>query len=125
MGGDVHLNARQSDGEPKPEEPTMRRLKRRFMLTTAVLGLMAGAAAPARADISLVFNAAGIFEDGAPLSGTLTIDTTSGMVTAANLTVGAPISCPLLLYSSKIRIVRSGSTQSARYRNLAYQAYPV
>jgi len=61
---------------------------RRFMLTSAVLGLLTGAAAPARADISLVFNAAGTFDDGATLSGTLTIDTTIGTVTAVNLAVG-------------------------------------
>jgi len=73
-----------------PEETTMTRQMRRFMLATAVLGLMAGAAAPARADISLVFTAAGTFTDGAVLGGTMTIDTTNGTVTSAALTVSAP-----------------------------------
>jgi hypothetical protein len=66
----------------------MRRQMWRSILAAAVLGLMAEAAAPARADTSLVFNAAGTFADGATLGGTLTIDTSIGTVTAAILTVG-------------------------------------
>ncbi len=88
-GVDVHHNARQSDGDPKSEETTMRRQMRRFMLTAAVLGLMAGAGPRARADLS-TFAAAGEFQDGATLGGTMTIDTTAGIVTAVDLTVTAP-----------------------------------
>ncbi len=73
----------------------MRRQMRRFMLAAAVFGLMSGAAAPARADIITTFTAEGTFVDGATLGGTLTIDTTIGMVTAANLMVGAPYSLTL------------------------------
>ncbi len=67
----------------------MRRQMWRFILGAAVLGLMAGAAAPARAGLISTFTAEGTFQDGATLGGTLTIDTTTGVVTAANLLVGA------------------------------------
>ncbi len=80
---------------PNLEGTTMRRQMRRFMLAAAVFGLMSGAAAPARADIITTFTAEGTFVDGATLGGTLTIDTTIGMVTAANLMVGAPYSLTL------------------------------
>ena len=80
----------------------MRRQMRRFVLTSAVLALLAGAAARARADLTLTFNAAGTFEDGATLGGTLTIDTTSGMVTAANLTVGAPQSLTFIYIQNTV-----------------------
>jgi hypothetical protein len=39
---------------------------------------------------SVVFTAAGTTADGATLGGTVTIDTTAGTVTAANVTLGAP-----------------------------------
>jgi hypothetical protein len=44
----------------------------------------------ARADTIVTFNASGTYQDGGALSGTLTIDTTTGTITAADLTVGAP-----------------------------------
>jgi len=64
----------------------MRRQMRRFMLALAVLGLMARAPAPARADLT-TFDAEGTFSDGATLSGTSTIDTMLGLVTAINLSI--------------------------------------
>ncbi len=44
---------------------------------------------------SVTFDASGTFEDGATLSGTMTIDTTVGQVTAVNLVVSAPDSLDL------------------------------
>jgi hypothetical protein len=65
-----------------------------------VLGLglslaTAPTAGPARADVIRVFEASGVFTDGVTLGGTLTIDVTTGVVTAANLLLGAPISADL------------------------------
>jgi hypothetical protein len=53
-----------------------------------VLGLIVGVAGSARAD--LIFNATGTFDNGAQLSGTVTIDTVMGVVTSANLLVSGP-----------------------------------
>lgn len=51
------------------------------------VGLCAG---PARADLIRTFAASGTFSQGVTLSGTETIDVTTGVVTAADLKVGAP-----------------------------------
>jgi len=64
----------------------MRRQKRRFILTSAVLGLMAGAPASVRAEIT-TSNAEGTYDDGTMLGGNLTIDTTSGKISSADLTL--------------------------------------
>jgi PEP-CTERM motif len=53
---------------------------------------MAMGAPPARADVIRVFEATGVFDDGVKLGGTLTIDVTTGNVTAADLLLGEPIS---------------------------------
>ena len=50
------------------------------------------AATPLRADVIRVFEANGVFQDGVKLGGTLTIDVTAGVVTAADLLLSAPIS---------------------------------
>jgi hypothetical protein len=81
----------------------MRRQMRRFILTSAVLGLMAGAAAQARADLT-TFTAEGTFQDGATLGGTLTIDTSIGTVTAANLTVGGSYMLTLATIQSQAEV---------------------
>ncbi len=47
-------------------------------------------AGQAKADVIVEFNASGRFQDGSSLSGTITIDTTIGTATAADLTVGTP-----------------------------------
>jgi hypothetical protein len=44
----------------------------------------------ANADTIQIFDASGTFVDGASLSGTVTIDTTNGIVTASTLAVSAP-----------------------------------
>ncbi len=44
----------------------------------------------ARADIITTFNASGVFQDGATLSGELVIDTTQGTVLSGDVRVGAP-----------------------------------
>ena len=44
----------------------------------------------AHADTIENFTASGTFTDGATLSGTLTIDTTQGFITASDLVIGAP-----------------------------------
>jgi hypothetical protein len=82
--------ARQSAGDPEATGPRMRWPMRRWLAAAAVLGLMAAAVAPARADMILSFNAEGTFSDGATLSGTVTIDVTTGVATAVDLVVGAP-----------------------------------
>ena len=56
----------------------------------AVLALMV-ASSEARAT-SITLNASGLFNDGATLSGTITVDDVVGIVTAAALSVSAPIS---------------------------------
>ena len=48
---------------------------------------------------SFVFAAYGTFADGASLSGTVTIDTTAGQITAANLQVGTPDSAAFTVVS--------------------------
>jgi hypothetical protein len=45
----------------------------------------------AHADVITVFDASGIFDDGAVLSGTLSIDTTTGIVESSTVTASAPI----------------------------------
>src|SRR5271166_1841690 len=91
--------ARTSECHHQAEEITMRRQMWRFILAAAVLGLMAGAAAPARAGQISTFTAEGTFQDGATLSGTLTIDTTQGLASAANLTIAPIASLPILFTS--------------------------
>jgi hypothetical protein len=59
----------------------------KLLLAFCLLGL---AAATARA--SIVFQVSGTLNDGSAISGTFTIDTTAGTVTAANLTLGPPTS---------------------------------
>jgi hypothetical protein len=54
----------------------------------AIIGIMALMGMPSAQ--SALFYATGIFSNGASLSGTLTIDTTIGSVTGANLAVSAP-----------------------------------
>jgi hypothetical protein len=49
-------------------------------------------AAPVRADVIKIFQANGLFEDGVKLGGTLTIDVTTGVVTAADLLLSEPVS---------------------------------
>jgi hypothetical protein len=63
----------------------------RWGLGALAMALALGAA-PVRADVTKVFEANGVFEDGVKLGGTLTIDVTTGDVTAANLLLGEPIS---------------------------------
>jgi hypothetical protein len=58
---------------------------------------LALAAAPVRADVIKVFEANGVFTDGVDLGGTLTIDVTTGDVTAANLLLSEPISAEVTL----------------------------
>lgn len=58
--------------------------KRSLILAIAFLG-----ATSAKADL-LTLDASGTFADGATLSGTLTINTTTGVATAADLIVSAP-----------------------------------
>ena len=66
--------------------------KRLRTISAALLGLMVVIVAPARADLIQTFDATGIFEDGAILSGNLTIDITTGQVAALDLTIGPPFS---------------------------------
>jgi hypothetical protein len=61
----------------------------------SVLGLVVVAAGQVKADVSTQFIVQGAYADGATLSGTVTIDTTVGEITAANLSVGAPDSLTL------------------------------
>jgi hypothetical protein len=60
------------------------------LLVLAAMAAVLGAGAPARADLSLTFDAAGTFDDGYKLSGTVTIDVTSGVATVVDLTVSSP-----------------------------------
>jgi hypothetical protein len=52
----------------------------RWGLGALAMALALGAA-PVRADVTKVFEANGVFEDGVKLGGTLTIDVTTGDVT--------------------------------------------
>lgn len=55
-----------------------------------VAGLMAVVSGVASADVSTVFDAQGTLTDGAVLGGTMTIDTTTGVLTSADLTLTSP-----------------------------------
>ena len=66
----------------------MMRKALRIMTMTAVLASIG--VGQARADVIATFEAAGKFLSGASLDGTLTIDATTGTVTAVDLTVGTP-----------------------------------
>ena len=66
----------------------MRQEMMRKALVAAVLGIMLGAP-PTRADITTIFDASGTFSDGSTLSGTVTIDVTSGTATSWDLTAGS------------------------------------
>lgn len=68
-----------------------------FYLCLAAAGFVSFANQAAAA-IS-VFNASGSFADGASLTGTITVDTTAGDVTAAALDVSRSLSPTLLTYS--------------------------
>ena len=68
-------------------------------------------AANAKADVIKVFNETGTFADGSILSGTLTIDTTTGVATAANLVVSAPTS----LVFNQVRNQQAGNPSAGFY----------
>ena len=70
-------------------------MRTRYYVLGAVLGLVALIAPGAvRAD-TIVFDASGTFAGGASLTGTVTIDTTNGLVTAESLaTTGALVTGP-------------------------------
>jgi hypothetical protein len=63
----------------------------RWGLGALAMALALGAA-PVRADVIKVFDANGVFEDGVELGGRLTIDVTTGDITAADLLLSEPIS---------------------------------
>jgi hypothetical protein len=63
-------------------------MKLRMPRLVESLLLVASAASAARA--STIFNATGLFADGATLSGTIAIDTVLGQATGADLVVSAP-----------------------------------
>lgn len=67
---------------------TLKTTKYAMALTLGLIGLVAPNAV--RAD-SVVFDASGTFADGSTLSGTVTIDTTTGLLTDANLSTAGPI----------------------------------
>jgi hypothetical protein len=54
-------------------------------------------ASSAQANLIEDFQATGTFANGASLSGTLSIDTTAGVTTASNLTIGSPISAHITI----------------------------
>ena len=57
------------------------------LIVAAMLGLTAGVS---RADTIETFDASGTFQSGSTLGGTVTIDVTTGVVTAVDLTASAP-----------------------------------
>jgi hypothetical protein len=56
----------------------------------AVVSLAATATSPAYADVITTFNLNGTFDDTSMLSGSLTIDTTNGAVSSADVIIGPP-----------------------------------
>jgi len=56
------------------------------------IGLIYASSGEAWADVIQNFDASGIFQSGSRLSGTVTIDTTTGVAESANLLIGAPAS---------------------------------
>ena len=70
------------------KNPTARRLTLSLTVTLAAFSWTA----PARADVITTFQASGSVTDGSTISGTLTIDTTTGIITAADVIFGAPAS---------------------------------
>jgi len=69
-----------------------------------LLALIAGlaAASPVRADVFTTFNLTGTLADGATLSGNLTIDTTTGVGTAANIIISAPVSLTFTVVQAQL-----------------------
>jgi len=65
---------------------------RRLFVTLFVVFSAFGVAPYAHGDIINTLIASGTFADSATLSGTLTLDATTGVFTAADLTVSAPVS---------------------------------
>jgi hypothetical protein len=61
----------------------------RSSLVALVLGMVLGSS-PTRADLITTFDATGTFDDGSTLSGTVTIDVTTGGATAIDLTTSPP-----------------------------------
>src|SRR5882724_5351200 len=69
------------------QERTMRFASMRILLPCVGLALLISAGV---SHASTIFLASGSMSDGASISGTLTIDTTIGTVTAGDLFIGAP-----------------------------------
>jgi hypothetical protein len=65
---------------------------KRFLCSWVALGVLVGGMGQAKADTIRTFDATGTFADGAKLSGTVTIDVTTGMATRVNLVAGPPVS---------------------------------
>lgn len=89
---------------------------RRLAFGLAVIGTLIGglAAGSARADVITTFNATGTFADGATLSGTVTIDSTTGVMTAADLGISAPDNLTLTnLYFQEANYPLSGIYEGA------------
>jgi hypothetical protein len=95
VDGDARLNGRQIE-VPLPEQTTVRRQIRRFILAAAALGLMAGAEDQERVGQITTFDAEGTFQSEATLGGTLTIDTTIGDMLISNMVHAATNSQTLL-----------------------------
>jgi hypothetical protein len=63
---------------------------RRCAIIALALASITAFAAQAKADIITTYNVTGTFEDGANLSGTLTMDTTTAIATAMNVMITSP-----------------------------------
>jgi len=64
-------------------------------IVVSLLGAMSLAASVSAVGSPILFNLSGVFQNGASLGGTVTIDPVTGLVTAANVILGAPSSLTL------------------------------
>lgn len=74
-------------------------MRLRFLLAPVLLA----SALAAHASTIAVFDASGTFQDGSVLSGTLTINTTTGVITAVDLIIGSPVSSTQTIVAAQIQ----------------------
>ena len=95
-------------------------MKLRFLLPALVIVLLVSCAYAA--DTVVTFNASGTFADGATLSGTITIDTTTGEPTVENLVVSSPDSAT---YTAPNGVDETANYQLIFVSPSGYPAFPV
>jgi hypothetical protein len=87
----------------------------RTPIAVLILASFAAFSDQARGDVITTYNVTGTFEDGASLSGTVTIDTTTAVATSMNLQIPSPVLGDLNLDSTPTSYVFSTFHISSSY----------